>query len=119
LDGQIMLQSLSQDIRDCYRRAAECRARAERATDAAERSSALEEADAWLRQARRRETALQDMTPEPALHPALPRVMCPECGAHMRLDRIVPCATPERRAETVSFSCDCLFTLQQTIDRVD
>ena len=114
-----MLQSLSQDIRDCYRRAAECRARAERASDAARRSAALEEADEWLRQARRREIAFQDMTPEPALHPALPRVMCPECGAHMRLDRIVPCATPERRAETVSFSCDCLFTLQQTIDRVD
>jgi hypothetical protein len=67
------------------------------------------------------QTALNDVAPEPrtSLHPALPRVMCPECGSYMRLDRIVPCATPARRAETVSFSCDCLFTLQQTIDRVD
>ncbi|MCZ7658105.1 MAG: hypothetical protein M5U07_09700 [Xanthobacteraceae bacterium] len=53
------------------------------------------------------------------LHPAIPRVMCPECGRIMRLTRIDPLAAPPRRAEIVTFRCECRFDLRQTLDRVD
>jgi hypothetical protein len=46
-------------------------------------------------------------------------VMCPQCGSNMRLNRIEPCSTKLRRADTVTFTCECGFALQQTIDRAD
>ena len=54
----------------------------------------------------------------PSLHPALPRVMCPDCGGTMRLVQIEPSMRPGR-AETSSFDWSCGFTLVQTVERYD
>ncbi len=51
------------------------------------------------------------------LHPAIPRVLCPECGARMRLARIDPESDSVRDAETTTFACDCGFTYRHTLDR--
>ena len=51
------------------------------------------------------------------MHPALPRVLCPECGGKMRLARIMPAFEPERRADTSMFRCKCGFGYSHTIDR--
>jgi hypothetical protein len=124
-----MLQNLSQEIRDCYERAAECRQRAEKALDPEirERYSNMERR--WLLLAKSHEfrNRLGDFTAEAQRHlsiftpphPALPRVMCPHCGKHMRLEQIEPAPSLIRRAEILSFRCECDFALQQTIDRID
>ncbi len=127
--GGRMLQNLSNEISDCYLRAAECRERAQRAIDAEQRERYLNMERRWLLLAKSHEfkRRLGDFTEEAKRHvavltpphPAIPRVMCPQCGKHMRLVKLEPCATPQRRAETVTFSCECSFALQQTIDRVD
>jgi len=51
------------------------------------------------------------------LHPAIPRVLCPDCGNIMRLVRVEPDPTTERRAERTTFECDCGFDYRQTIGR--
>jgi len=123
-----MLQSLTKEIAACYQKAGDCRARAERSLDAAQRKHYLEAERRWLLLAKSYEMQqrLTHFTAEvrrrlhvlAPLHPAIPRVMCPDCGCNMHLDRMEPTAG-ERRADKVSFRCDCGFELQQTIDRVD
>jgi RNase P subunit RPR2 len=50
-----------------------------------------------------------------ALHPAIPRVLCPSCGSMMRLSRIDPWPNDSRQAETTTFQCSCGFDYRQTI----
>ena len=109
-----MFRSFSQEIDDG--RAAEGRLRAEPLADT--RRHGLDKAPRGEAPRRRPLVRQSSSSHGTALHPALPRVMCPQCGAHMRLERIVPCAAHGRRAETVSFACTCRFTLQQTIERL-
>lgn len=59
---------------------------------------------------RSREEMAKTQTP---LHPAIPRVHCPRCGAIMRLARIDPSEDDSRRERT-TFECDCGFMYQQT-----
>jgi hypothetical protein len=51
-------------------------------------------------------------------HPALPRVMCPDCSRSMRLVRIGPSELP-RRADINLFACSCGSTHSLTVDRID
>lgn len=53
-----------------------------------------------------------------AMHPALPRVMCPDCGRHMRLVHIQPHPAAFRCAETTTFECACGFRVSHTIDKM-
>lgn len=53
-----------------------------------------------------------------AMHPALPRVMCPDCGTHMRLAHIEPHPAAFRSAETTTFECICGCRVSHTLDRV-
>lgn len=46
------------------------------------------------------------------LHPAIPRVLCPNCGKQMRLETIVT-ELPNNR-ERVTFNCDCGFDFKRT-----
>ena len=50
------------------------------------------------------------------MHPALPRVMCPDCGQHMRLTHIEPHPAAFRCAETTTFECACGFRVSHTLD---
>lgn len=124
-----MLKSLNPEVADCYARARDAHERAEAVQDPAMREHYLGMERRWLLLAQSHETRarldtfteesrarLRAFTPR---HPAIPRVMCPECGRHMRLERIEPSSTPQRRADVVTFSCACTFLLHQTIDRVD
>ncbi len=123
-----MLQSLTKEIAACYQKAGDCRARAERSQDPAQRKHYRDAERRWLLLAKSHEMQqrLTHFTAEvrrrlhgrEPLHPAIPRVMCPDCGRNMRLARMEPTGG-ERRADKVSFQCDCGFELQQTIDRVD
>lgn len=122
-----MVQNLSREIAQCYQQADDCRVRAERANDPQQRQLLLDTERRWLHLARSHEmrqrvtafaqdgATLHVLTP---LHPAIPRVMCPDCGKNMRLERIEPTVSP-RRGDNVTFRCECARELQQTINRVD
>jgi hypothetical protein len=45
-----------------------------------------------------------------ALHPSIPRVQCPQCGAIMRLARIT--ASQDGTGATTIFDCECSFVYQ-------
>jgi RNase P subunit RPR2 len=57
------------------------------------------------------------MNDSTGLHPAITRVLCPECGSLMRLERVDPEIDARRDAETTTFSCVCGFTYRHTLDR--
>lgn len=50
-----------------------------------------------------------------ALHPAIPRVLCPSCGDVMRLSRIDPSPRNSAPAQTTTFECSCGDDYRQTI----
>ncbi|HET9902372.1 MAG TPA: hypothetical protein VFQ27_01555 [Xanthobacteraceae bacterium] len=56
---------------------------------------------------------------EREMHPAMPRVQCPECGGKMRLARIDPDTNPHRRADVTTFQCSCGFTYRPIIERIE
>jgi hypothetical protein len=124
-----MLKSLNPEVADCYARARDAQERAETARDPAMREHYRGMERRWLLLAQSHEmrARLESFTSEARArlraftprHPAIPRVMCPECGRHMRLERIEPSSTPQRRADVVTFTCACTFLLHQTIDRAD
>lgn len=121
-----MSEDLSREIAQCYQQANSCRARAERTSDLQQRELLLDSARRWLllaksHEMRQRLTAFAARAKEGVhiltpLHPAIPRVMCPECGRNMRLDRIEP---TRARAEKVTYRCECSLEVQQTLERVD
>jgi hypothetical protein len=120
-----MLQNLSEAIRDCHRRAAECREWAARARHPDTREHYRRMEDRWLRLARSYEFTgrLSDFTGEMQRRVAstseplpLPQLECPRCGGAMRLARIEP-RDPGGRVETVTLECACRYTLQQTVEQ--
>jgi hypothetical protein len=122
----VMLQNVSEAIRDCYRRASECREWAAKARHADTRQHYLRMEDRWLKLARSYEFTgrLTDFTAEMKRRIAddeatlpLPAIECPRCGGTMRLTRIEPVpagATPQ--AESVTLECDCRYSLQQIVE---
>jgi lysyl-tRNA synthetase class I len=120
-------EDLSREIAQCYQQASFCRARIQRATDPQQRQLLLDTERRWLllaksHEMRQRLTAYTEQAKERVhvltpLHPAIPRVMCPQCGKNMRLERVEPVSTP--RADKVTYRCECSMELQQTIERVD
>ena len=122
-----MAEDLSKEIAQCYQQASSSRARAELAIDPQQRALFFDTERRWLllaksHEMRQRLTAFADQTKERVhvltpLHPAIPRVMCPDCGKNMRLQRIEPVSA--HRADKNTYRCECSLELQQTIDRVD
>jgi hypothetical protein len=117
-----MPQNVADIIRDCHRRAAECRAWATTARHAGSREHYLRMEERWLKLARSYEFTgqLSDFTSEvkrrvsgPA-HTPLPSVECPRCGGTMRLARVE--SGIDLRAETVTLECECRYSLQQTVE---
>jgi hypothetical protein len=121
-----MLQNVTEAIRDCYRRAAECREWAQRARHPDTREHYLRMEDRWLTLARSYEFTgrLSDVTTEMKRRVSerhetvpLPQLECPRCGGTMRLARIEPSAAAAAfQADTVTLECACRYTLQQTVE---
>jgi hypothetical protein len=123
-----MLVKLSEQIAECFARAAEFRARAKQAADSTQRDFLLDMERRWLALARSYEfeRRLADFTAEVQRHikvdnlphSAVPQVNCPECGKPMRLTSIEPTMAPPR-ADIARFDCACGFSYTHTIERRD
>lgn len=120
-----MLQSTA-EVAKCLAKARESRERADSAPDMAMRQHYLDMESRWLLLARSHDlrcrlsafadeamSHLEELTHH---HRAVPRVMCPECGKSMMIRRVEAIVTTERRADVMTFECECAFALQQTVD---
>jgi hypothetical protein len=119
--GVGVLQILSEKVALCHRHACEARARAQRATDQAEKRDYLALERRWLLLAESYQFTerVGDFNEEVkrrpiASTPPMPRVMCPECGRRMRLAKIEPVIEPYY-AEATTYDCRCGHVLTHTI----
>jgi len=124
-----MLQRLAERVAECQRRAREARESAERAHDSASKTDYENLERRWLLLAesyqlsdrvshfndevRKRIAVLRPLDPP---DPAVPSVMCPNCGKRMRLVQIEP-RSPPHGSETATFQCTCGEKLAQPLRR--
>jgi hypothetical protein len=121
-----MLEQISEEIAECYRRAEKAAEQARQAADETLRQTYLDLERRWILLAHSYELQhrIGDFTAElkrqvavlKPPHPSMLRVTCPRCGKPMRLERIDPAPEP-RRADEMNFRCVCSYTLQLTVDR--
>jgi hypothetical protein len=124
-----MLEKVSDEVAECYRRAGECRERARQAHTDNLRQTYADLEQRWLLLAQSYDFSerLGDFTadltsrvtplhPPAPPHPAIPRVMCPECGAVMRLKQAETDRNLGLCFEATTFECvECRYVLKQSV----
>jgi hypothetical protein len=122
-----MLRNPSRQVADCHERGAESRSRAANAANETEKAEYLSLERRWMMLARSYELSesvasmneeakhrLRVLIPPEPPHPALPRLICAECGGRMRLTQIEPAL---KEGQTSTFACKCGFTCLRAADR--
>jgi len=122
-----MLQKLAEKVAECQRRAREARETAERASDSVTKTDYENLERRWLLLAESYELSdrvshfndevrrrIAVFRPPDPRDPAVPSVMCPNCGKRMRLAQIEPRSPPLGR-ETATFECTCGEKLAQPL----
>jgi hypothetical protein len=124
-----MLNKISDDVAECYHRAGECRERARQAHTSSLRQTYTDLEQRWLLLAQSCDMSnqlggftddvasrIRPLNPPAPPHPAIPRVMCPECGARMRLQQAETDRNLGVSFEATTFECgECRYVFKQSV----